>query len=160
MSQSSRDRKAYAKAYYVAHREELRAKAAIYNANHRKERAAYRATHREERVVYGKNYVAAHREERIAYLAVHREEIRIRQRMRRHGISKAMFDALSEKQGGVCAICGKADWNGKGPCLDHDHITGKLRGLLCRNCNLALGIIADDPKIAQAMVDYLKGGEI
>lgn len=49
-----------------------------------------------------------------------------------------MRQALLEKQGGLCAVCMKAPVV---PCLDHDHGTGKIRGVLCRGCNLFEGTI-------------------
>jgi hypothetical protein len=67
-------------------------------------------------------------------------------RMRhRYGIEPAEYDALLAAQGGLCAICRqppgenvRAHWGGK-LCVDHDHATGKIRGLLCNDCNLAVG---------------------
>lgn len=41
---------------------------------------------------------------------------------------------LSEKQGGLCLLC-SIKLEGNNPCLDHDHITGRIRGVLCGNCN-------------------------
>ena len=50
------------------------------------------------------------------------------------------FDALLAAQGGGCAICGNPDADN----VDHDHVTGEVRGILCFNCNIAIGHIADD----------------
>jgi len=66
------------------------------------------------------------------------------------------YDALLLSQGGVCPICGKplpfpAD-------VDHDHMTGRARGLLCHRCNLTLGLVHDDLKLLQALADYLVSG--
>lgn len=61
---------------------------------------------------------------------------------------------MKNSQGGVCAICECPDK--KRLSVDHDHQTGKIRGLLCANCNLALGNFKDDPdRLAKAIV-YLK----
>lgn len=46
----------------------------------------------------------------------------------------ALRDKLAKEQGGACRLCG-IDLSGVVPCLDHDHITGKIRGVLCGNCN-------------------------
>ena len=68
---------------------------------------------------------------------------------------------MAEKQNFVCAICGKENFamggNHSG-CLvvDHDHNTGKVRGLLCHNCNRALGLFKDDPDLTQRATKYLK----
>jgi hypothetical protein len=56
------------------------------------------------------------------------------------------------------AIC-QTDTPGKGLamwCVDHDHRTGKVRGLLCNHCNAGLGCLRDDPAVIQSAIDYLK----
>lgn len=68
---------------------------------------------------------------------------------------------LAEKQNFVCSICGKENFamgqNHSG-CLvvDHNHETGKVRGLLCHNCNRALGLFKDNPSVLQKAFEYLK----
>ena len=54
--------------------------------------------------------------------------------------TKNDYDDLSALQNGVCAICGGENENGKSLSIDHDHETGKVRGLLCHRCNLWLGV--------------------
>jgi hypothetical protein len=63
------------------------------------------------------------------------------------------FDRMIVEQSGRCKICGQAD-----PKLhiDHDHQTGKVRGLLCGPCNRALGIAKDNPALLRAMAAYLE----
>lgn len=137
--------KAYHGVYYKVHREELRAK-----------HATYRSTHKEELRAKQIVYDTAHRKERRTYGMAHRKEYRERELKRRYGLSQIDFDALLESQGGVCAICGKANWNGRGPVVDHEHIpNGKVRGILCHRCNLAAGMIDDDPRVSRLMTDYL-----
>lgn len=75
----------------------------------------------------------------------------------KYGITILEKMLLLEKQGGRCAICGTDEFNGKSPCVDHDHTTGKIRGILCGNCNNALGLIKDNVLIAQQMIVYLGG---
>ena len=78
--------------------------------------------------------------------------------LRQHfGLSLADFDALAEKQGGVCAICGQKP-SGKLPLtVDHDHLTGRIRGLLCRPCNSFLGRIGDSSAKLDLLRLYLDG---
>lgn len=63
---------------------------------------------------------------------------------------------MHEDQGNVCAICHKEDpVNGK-LSVDHDHHTGKVRGLLCFPCNTGIGKLGDSYETVQAAADYLK----
>ena len=69
---------------------------------------------------------------------------------------------MYKAQEGKCAICyvrGDVQELGytkrKALCVDHDHQSGAVRGLLCGPCNLGLGKLADDPVIIQNAVDYL-----
>ena len=58
---------------------------------------------------------------------------------------------MVEAQGGTCAVC-----DGKPEHVDHDHETGKVRGVLCFNCNQALGNVRDDPAVLQGLIRYLR----
>ncbi len=72
----------------------------------------------------------------------------------RYGISLLEYELRLALQNGVCAICKKKP---KGLLsVDHCHLTGKVRGLLCKKCNSALGFYEDDPNLAQAGADYLR----
>jgi hypothetical protein len=70
---------------------------------------------------------------------------------RRYGITGADFDAMVEAQGGTCAVC-----DGKPEHVDHDHKTGHVRGILCFNCNQALGNVRDDAAVLQGLIGYLR----
>jgi len=59
------------------------------------------------------------------------------------------------EQDGRCAACGDKLLFGRETSVDHDHKTNKLRDLLCRNCNLALGYVKDDLTRLQALINYL-----
>jgi hypothetical protein len=56
-----------------------------------------------------------------------------------YGLSLTKYDELLEKQQGVCAVCERVCSTGRKLAVDHSHVTGKIRGLLCARCNLALG---------------------
>lgn len=66
-------------------------------------------------------------------------------RLRRFSLTLQEFEMLLNQQGGKCAICGYDDLSDKNffPLVDHDHKTGIVRGLLCLNCNQALGKLKD-----------------
>jgi len=85
--------------------------------------------------------------------------------MQQLGVSIEEYDEMLEKQGGTCAICGgeeTAELQGKPKRLavDHDHVTGVVRGLLCARCNRALGGFRDDPGLLRAAIDYLQMEEV
>ena len=83
-------------------------------------------------------------------------------RRRAYGITPDEYAALLESQGGVCAICKQPETTKRGGLLvglavDHDHGSGRVRGILCTNCNQGLGRFADDPARLRAAGDYLSG---
>ena len=80
---------------------------------------------------------------------------------RNYGVTLAWYEAILAKQGGACAICKKPeDKVLKGRLLrlavDHCHATGKVRGLLCVNCNRGIGNLQHDRTILTAALAYLK----
>ena len=80
----------------------------------------------------------------------------------RYGITLADYNRMAEEQGGKCAVCReppsrantRSHWRGK-LCVDHCHDSGKVRGLLCNDCNLAIGY-AKTESIALAIVGYFR----
>lgn len=72
----------------------------------------------------------------------------------RYGISLEAYMAQAEKQGGRCAICQQTPKDRL--CVDHDHDTGEMRGLLCRHCNSGLGHFKDDPSLLRVALNYLE----
>jgi Recombination endonuclease VII len=98
------------------------------------------------------------------YYQRHKDEIKSRRgsgtnsewmkwmRRKRYGLNHEEFQALIAKQNGLCAICEKEI---DVPNVDHDHISGQVRGILCRKCNHGLGCFQDDPRLLVEAVDYL-----
>lgn len=74
-----------------------------------------------------------------------------------YGMTRAEIAALLVSQDGKCAICGVGDAGGRHGNfhVDHDHETGRVRGMLCHSCNIALGHFKDDPSVLQSAIDYL-----
>jgi hypothetical protein len=73
-----------------------------------------------------------------------------------YGITAAVYDLLLILQNGVCAVCRCSCISGRRLAVDHCHVTNKVRGLLCANCNRALGLLKDDPLRLRAAADYLE----
>jgi recombination endonuclease VII len=92
-----------------------------------------------------------------AWRRANRDKLRPRNRdkymKQRYGISRADYDALFERQGGACAICRRR--SKERLCVDHCHVTGMIRGLLCRKCNFGLGSLCDDQRALVAALAYL-----
>lgn len=95
---------------------------------------------------------------RKANAAIWRERAPGYNRQRAYGISLEQFNAMLAAQDHKCAICRTDTWKGKGnkPHVDHDHVTGKIRGVLCGGCNNGLGNFGDDPARLRAAAAYLE----
>lgn len=72
-----------------------------------------------------------------------------------YGITVQQYDEMLRSQQGVCAICKGSCASGRNLAVDHDHNTGKIRGLLCGNCNQGIGRFSDDQEIMQAAINYI-----
>lgn len=79
-------------------------------------------------------------------------------RIRRYGLTVSEYQAMLKAQDNRCALClgDWRGWNGSGPHIDHDHVTGRVRGLLCGHCNSSLGRFGDDPALLRRAADYLE----
>lgn len=75
-----------------------------------------------------------------------------------YGLTAEQRDAMLAEQGGRCKVVGcRTDEPGKrGWATDHNHQTGKVRGVLCSRCNLMLGLARDNPDILRTGADYLE----
>ena len=75
---------------------------------------------------------------------------------KKYNLSYEDWLKLWEKQNGRCAICGRFFDKPSNACTDHNHKTGKVRGLLCPNCNSALGFLNDDVDLMLKAAVYLR----
>ena len=86
-----------------------------------------------------------------------REKNRRQDLKRTYGLTPQMWDDMLAEQNGGCAICGTTEAGGRGRFhVDHDHHTGKIRALLCTNCNVALGLVSDSPQLLRALAGYVE----
>ena len=75
-------------------------------------------------------------------------------RAAKYGITEKELDKLLTENGGLCFICSLSPIEH----VDHCHLTGKVRGGLCRSCNHGLGNFKDDVKVLSKAIEYLRGG--
>ena len=90
-----------------------------------------------------------------------RKKQRIRKLKQMYNMTVTEYDQMFKNQNGVCAICGKSEsviniYGLPRLSIDHNHKTGKVRGLLCNNCNAVLGFSRESVLILQSTINYLR----
>lgn len=110
---------------------------------------------------HSKNYREKHKEEikeqSKIYCKEHKKEIEQSRVLRVYNCTLEQIDQMLVDQDHNCALCGNSLQEGK-RCIDHDHITGKVRGILCSRCNIRLGhfeSIYNDTEICKKTLSYL-----
>lgn len=89
-----------------------------------------------------------------AWRAANKQKDRHQHVRRMYGLTGEDYEAMLERQGNNCAICGGPFV--ATPTVDHDHLTGAVRGLLHQKCNNICGLAGDDPAMLRAAADYLE----
>jgi hypothetical protein len=138
----AQDKAAYNKAYYAL------------TADKQRERArAYYWANREKRLAKQRAYVAA-RPEFV------REVVARSFRLRKYGLTPEQYNTMLAAQDYKCATCGSKDGECSGHSkrlvVDHMHCSGKVRALLCSNCNLVLGLLKENADTADAVASLLR----
>lgn len=146
-----------------------------YRSNHREKdiekQKKHRLLHKEERQEYERQYYLNHkekkREQQKKYRSLHKDEIKKRAKERyeknrndltKYGITLEEYNNLLITQKNECKICHKHITQSKYAFdVDHEHSTGIIRGLLCRQCNTALGLFKEDTEILLNAIIYLGG---
>jgi Recombination endonuclease VII len=158
------------RAWQAAHAEKLAEYRAKRNTPERvaaasAARRARRAENPEPGREATRRWAAAH-PDRMAVYAERRREQRaagLTPKAKSHGVGTKQYAEMLSAQGGACAVCRRPETYRQARAnrsdslgVDHDHATGAVRGLLCRNCNLALGLVGDDAARLQALIEYLR----
>lgn len=84
-----------------------------------------------------------------------REEIRDERLQALYDITLSAYTDMLASQNGACKICKRAPTANQILAVDHCHTTGRVRGLLCNNCNNGLGRFKDNTYLLQSAIDYL-----
>lgn len=134
----------YNKEYFA--RPEVIARAKVRNAKYRKRRAEYKKTEA------GKLAEKRYRQSDAAKERIKRNRLKTR-----YNLTLNEVEEMKAAQHNLCAICLKEpnNWH-----IDHDHLTNKVRGLLCGPCNMALGLFKDNIDNMQKAIEYLNGENI
>lgn len=106
------------------------------------------------RAWYRKN-IEERRRKRREYLKKNPEMARANQLLVKYGIRLSEWKELLTIQRGQCKICFTRFSKKIKPCVDHDHSTNKVRGILCVNCNVMLGNARDSILILKQAIEYL-----
>jgi len=115
---------------------------------------------RKHSVEYRRKHPEKTRASKEKHKAKHLDQIRDwdiwYRKMKRYGMTKESYESMAASQGGVCAICSRACQTGRRLAVDHCHDTGKIRGLLCANCNTGLGKFSDSEDLMLLAIDYIR----
>ena len=76
--------------------------------------------------------------------------------LRIYGLTQAAYDDILKQQNGRCAICERGQKLDSVLCVDHDHDTGQVRGLLCNQCNTGIGLLQDSIGMLASAIIYLE----
>jgi len=115
----------------------------------------YYAANRDKLLEQARRYVQANvelvRNRRRRYQERTKAEKQQYHRERRYGITSEQYMHLLNEQFGKCALCRRRS----AMCIDHDHRDGRVRALLCRPCNVGLGMFEDDSELLERAKEYL-----
>lgn len=123
----------------------------------------------EEKKAYKKEYYKNNKHQWNNYRKVNKEKInrynidryetagRNIEYKKRYGINLEEYNTMFDEQKGCCAICKEHQTEtNKRLVVDHDHITGEVRMLLCNKCNVGLGMFKDNPELLEQAAQYIR----
>jgi len=152
MWKSSEYAKQYWRNYYFKNKKDIIEKRKIFRQKHQKRlndiSRDYHLTHKKEISESQKRWWNDHREENLT-------KLRKRSLKLRYGLTLEQVDEILIKQDHKCAIC-KIPLAETRRTIDHDHKTGKARGILCQTCNAGLGMFKENFGIFTEAIQYLK----
>src|SRR3990167_8674049 len=147
----SKKRRAYNRDYKKRNRDKIN--------EQRRHRYRFDEKYRAEDKAFAKRWANGNKEKRAAYVAARVTLERYLWVQHQYGLSRDQFDDMCRRYP-ACAICGGGN-PGKGRrnlSIDHDHVTGIVRGLLCNRCNSGIGYLGDNAATAVSAARYLTSG--
>ncbi len=108
--------------------------------------------------LYAKRYRATHKELITQTNKRHWQKFKVRYSIDRKCGGRSLYEKLYEEQKGLCAICHNPETSKRYKTLtvDHCHKTEQIRGLLCSNCNRALGFLRENVKVLKSAIKYIQ----
>lgn len=100
-----------------------------------------------------------HRKKGKNRYSTHKSEHKNSQLKLEYNLTLEQYNEMLTQQDNKCAICGNVNNLQRLMCVDHDHVTGKIRGLLCNRCNLGLGSFTDDVELLKKAINYLENNK-
>jgi hypothetical protein len=146
-------RKAHPEKDKEAQRKRRQANPEKFRAQDRNYRESHIDQDREKQRKYRKAHPEKIREDKRKWTAKNPEKACEYSRKRKFGVTPENYKRMLLNQNGVCIICG-GNRSKKDLCIDHDHTTNKIRGLLCSLCNSAFGLMEENIEWLQKMIDY------
>lgn len=126
---------------------------ATYRKKNARKRLAIKRKWREQNLdAYRTQTQEYYRRNRSKILAACRGYVLLRQ----FGLTEEKYKSLSKSQGDRCAVCRGLQLKGKSLAVDHDHRTGRIRGLLCTPCNTGIGLLGDSYEGVASALSYLR----
>lgn len=149
-------KRAYSKAYCIAHWEERRAYERAYDEKNKEKKKAWRAARKEEQKIAWEIYYAANKEKIKARRKEKKKEQAARYNLKsKYGLTPADYEQMLGEQDGRCKICSEKPGK-RILVVDHNHSTKKVRSLLCHRCNAGLGMFKDSLGLLLKATAYLE----
>jgi len=150
------DQREYCKQYRLNNKEKIR-------ENKKRWRAANKDKIKEANRRFRDRHGEKLKKDKYQWVGENKDKRRIisrRHLLKKYNLTENDYDDMLEKQNYECLICHtKVDGLKEVLHIDHCHKTGKIRGLLCRCCNVAIGLIKEDITIAYAIIDYINNNK-
>lgn len=158
-------RKDYAREWYNKNKDKIKERSAKYRKGNkdtiRDKKREVRNNNKDKISEEKRKYYLENRERELKkannYYKNNKPRVANARLIRLFGVTVEEYDSMLEAQGMSCAVCGSTDTKTLGRfCVDHDHATGGVRGLLCSKCNFGIGNFNDDPEIMMSAAAYIK----